>query len=71
MSYVDLNPVRAGVAKSVSECEHTSVKDRISGCDKEKLMSLKVHRAFQAFPMNPPPVGPLLLSSLEVLPVFQ
>jgi len=41
MSYVDLNPVRAGIAKSVSECEHTSVKDRISGRDKEKLMSFE------------------------------
>jgi len=39
MSYVDLNPVRAGIAKSVNECEFTSVKDRILGKDKDKLMA--------------------------------
>ena len=38
MSYVELNPVRAGIAKGVRECEFTSVKDRISGRDRGKLM---------------------------------
>ncbi len=38
MSYVDLNPVRAGIARSIEECEFTSVEDRLSGRDKDRLM---------------------------------
>lgn len=29
MSYVDLNPIRAGISDSLEESEHTSIKQRI------------------------------------------
>ncbi len=31
MAYVDLNPVLAGIAKNISECEHTSIHRRLKG----------------------------------------
>lgn len=31
MAYVDLNPVRAGIAKNIRECEHTSIHRRLQG----------------------------------------
>ncbi len=36
MAYVDLNPIRAGEAKSLEECDFTSVKARLSAYRKEK-----------------------------------
>jgi len=41
MSYVDLNPVRAGVAKNVTECDYTSIQDRLTNKDNEGLMSFR------------------------------
>ena len=29
MAYVDLNPIRAGMAKSLGDSEYTSIKERI------------------------------------------
>ncbi|MGX5203220.1 transposase [Aliikangiella sp. IMCC44632] len=37
MAYVDLNPIRAGIAKSLSESEHTSIKKRVESMTTEQL----------------------------------
>jgi hypothetical protein len=33
MAYVDLNPVRAGMADALLACEHTSIRRRVDACD--------------------------------------
>jgi len=37
MAYVDLNPIRAGIAKSLPESEHTGIKKRLESLSPEKL----------------------------------
>lgn len=39
MSYVDLNPVRAGIAKNIDESRYTSIKKRMHQLSDEKLKS--------------------------------
>ncbi|WED25503.1 transposase [Vibrio sp. DW001] len=36
MAYTDLNPVRAGIAKTPESSEHTSIKDRINALDNQQ-----------------------------------
>ena len=31
MAYVDLNPVRARIAKDIEQCDHTSIAKRLEG----------------------------------------
>lgn len=37
MAYVDLNPVRAGIADDLRESEYTSVRYRITGCPSDRI----------------------------------
>jgi len=37
MAYVDLNPIRAGIAKSLSESEHTSIQTRLNRLSDDEL----------------------------------
>jgi putative transposase len=39
MAYVDLNPIRAGIAKSLQESEHTTIKKRLQVLSEEELQS--------------------------------
>jgi len=39
MAYVDLNPIRAGIAKSLPESQHTAVKKRLEDLTEEALNS--------------------------------
>ena len=41
MAYVDLNPVRAGIASDLQESEYTSIKHRITGQPSEKMLSIE------------------------------
>ena len=42
-AYVDLNPIRAGIAKSLQESEYTSVQDRV--CSRQGRGKVKAFRA--------------------------
>ena len=40
MAYVDLNPVRAGIAKDIEECDYTSIEERLRDNSADRLEQL-------------------------------
>ena len=69
MAYVDLNPVRAGIAKTPQQSDHTSVKVRCNAAKSEGRVTgviAKQPKQLQRFvgdPRNDMPQGCLLYTS--------
>lgn len=53
--YVDLNPIRAGIANTPEESDYTSIKQRINSCQKNEIT--KGLLPFAGNPREPMPMG--------------
>ena len=52
MAYVDLNPVRAGIANTPEQSEYTSIRARMRGDDRESTLSDAVARLLERHDIN-------------------
>jgi len=62
MAYVDLNPIRAGIADTLEDSDHTSVQSRIKALLTKPIGETEVHQpqsllAFVGNPREPMPIG--------------
>jgi hypothetical protein len=63
MAYVDLNPVRAGMAKTPEHSKHTSIKNRVKAATSERrVQGVKAKQPtrlqpFVGYPRQPMPPG--------------
>ncbi len=56
LAYVDLNPIRAGIAETPETSEHTSIKQRVE-CPESQQSQPKTLYPFVGYPREPMPDG--------------